>query len=657
MRSGHIRRTQEVAAATLVVALSMVGCSSTERSTRAGKPAQATGTVTATAAGPTVTAAVGPGRRLELHVPSVGTIRGGPDAFTSAGTVTATPMAASVPETTGYHIAGKGVDVSFEGAKLHAPLQVSFGRTGAQPPPNSLPGVLHRRHDGSWEVKAASVDAAGDLFVTTTDFSINLPAFIDVRAWVGHFFDSIVDALGARTDPDPCPNDGPRWASLRKGTTLVHTCLISNRDGRTGAVRAEAQLKSNRRFYQWVSVPAGYDYLWVDNQPHLLSHLLGQVFHYDPGSRVLLDGGTRMTAGFRQPSARSTPTFTSYLDGWTSALSLAASVLELFGLDPRKALLAGTWLTLTCADKIPSSMADVDASWEFFRCMVTKPLDTLRNDEAAFAAAVSLFGENAYTAQAADALKRTKSSLHVLGIILRIAGLASIVRDAWAEVADAFSQMGSDRPGEVVLSLAPHPSTGGSSPTAGTGSGGGQPQPGGGRPSGPLSLSIIGSCTTAGGTLAGRSYGFTPGGTATIRAWYPDGREYANLVHASRVRTDGSIRWTWPCAGDPAGAYTTEAVDRATGRSTGRIPFTIGAVPAPSPAPTLQEQSGTHGSPTFLDPTNASGPGERIPAMAYVQVSCRRYAPGIASANPDGWWYRIASSPWNNRYYAVANPF
>lgn len=49
--------------------------------------------------------------------------------------------------------------------------------------------------------------------------------------------------------------------------------------------------------------------------------------------------------------------------------------------------------------------------------------------------------------------------------------------------------------------------------------------------------------------------------------------------------------------------------------------------------------------------------GPKIPAAAWVQVSCKVYAPAIQSANPDGYWYRIASSPWNNAYYAVANTF
>ena len=44
--------------------------------------------------------------------------------------------------------------------------------------------------------------------------------------------------------------------------------------------------------------------------------------------------------------------------------------------------------------------------------------------------------------------------------------------------------------------------------------------------------------------------------------------------------------------------------------------------------------------------------------MAWVDVSCKlKPASTIGSAYPDGYWYRIASAPWNNQYYAVANTF
>jgi hypothetical protein len=88
------------------------------------------------------------------------------------------------------------------------------------------------------------------------------------------------------------------------------------------------------------------------------------------------------------------------------------------------------------------------------------------------------------------------------------------------------------------------------------------------------------------------------------------------------------------------------------------VPDCAGATPPPPPPPANHvEQQGSLGANTFTNPYNASGMGVKIPPMAYVEVSCKVYAPQIASANPDGYWYRIASSPWNNAYYAVANTF
>jgi hypothetical protein len=86
------------------------------------------------------------------------------------------------------------------------------------------------------------------------------------------------------------------------------------------------------------------------------------------------------------------------------------------------------------------------------------------------------------------------------------------------------------------------------------------------------------------------------------------------------------------------------------------------APPASPPSggggPTLwNEQQGSLGANTFLNPYNASGMGLKIQPYQWVAVSCKVYAPQIVSANPDGYWYRIASPPWNNAYYAVANTF
>jgi hypothetical protein len=70
-----------------------------------------------------------------------------------------------------------------------------------------------------------------------------------------------------------------------------------------------------------------------------------------------------------------------------------------------------------------------------------------------------------------------------------------------------------------------------------------------------------------------------------------------------------------------------------------------------------EQETPNHPVNTFTNYHNASGMGPAIAAGQWVEVSCRVYDPTIASVNPDGYWYRIASPPWNNAYYSPANTF
>lgn len=77
----------------------------------------------------------------------------------------------------------------------------------------------------------------------------------------------------------------------------------------------------------------------------------------------------------------------------------------------------------------------------------------------------------------------------------------------------------------------------------------------------------------------------------------------------------------------------------------------------PSPVTYSEQETPNHPVNAFENPHNASGEGPAIPAGMWVQVSCKVYDPTILSVNPDGYWYRIASSPWSNAYYSPANTF
>jgi hypothetical protein len=84
-----------------------------------------------------------------------------------------------------------------------------------------------------------------------------------------------------------------------------------------------------------------------------------------------------------------------------------------------------------------------------------------------------------------------------------------------------------------------------------------------------------------------------------------------------------------------------------------------GSSSSPPPStPTSQTWSETVGgvSHTWTNPANAGGTeGPSIAAYQTVQIGCRLQ--GFTVADGNNWWYRIASSPWNNGYYVSADAF
>jgi cutinase len=113
----------------------------------------------------------------------------------------------------------------------------------------------------------------------------------------------------------------------------------------------------------------------------------------------------------------------------------------------------------------------------------------------------------------------------------------------------------------------------------------------------------------------------------------------------------------------PAAAPETVTVPAPTSGATAPTPTSPAPSPPseggspPPPANHLEQETPNHPVNTFTNYHNASGMGPQIAAGQWVEVSCRVYDPTIASVNPDGYWYRIASAPWNNAYYAPANTF
>jgi surface antigen len=77
--------------------------------------------------------------------------------------------------------------------------------------------------------------------------------------------------------------------------------------------------------------------------------------------------------------------------------------------------------------------------------------------------------------------------------------------------------------------------------------------------------------------------------------------------------------------------------------------------PPPPPPPTWNETVGGNTN-TWTDYVSAGGTqGPTIPAFSTVAIACK--VTGFRVADGNTWWYRIASAPWSNQYYASADAF
>ena len=123
-------------------------------------------------------------------------------------------------------------------------------------------------------------------------------------------------------------------------------------------------------------------------------------------------------------------------------------------------------------------------------------------------------------------------------------------------------------------------------------------------------------------------------------------------------------------SGSPAQTTGTSSTQTASASPTGSsasptpTPIVSTSTPTPSqpapqpvaqPAPTFSETVGGV-SHTWTNYSNAGGvEGQSIASNQTVQISCK--LTGFTVADGNTWWYRIASSPWNNGYYVSADAF
>ncbi|HCT75252.1 MAG TPA: hypothetical protein DGT23_01380 [Micromonosporaceae bacterium] len=400
------------------------------------------------------TADVAPDRQLDLHVPGFGHVTGPAGTVASAGKIRVTTLRSDTPSSDLMVVGGLGLDVTFQDTSLVAPLTIAFDDPAVSGllPRNALPVVLHKPDRSDWEVKALSMAAGNVPVLRTQDFSANLFGWIPVPDWVREIGDSFADAAAQRTDARACAGDAPPWSSFDKRTTLVHLCSITNVDQATSTLRAELQVQSNRRFFQWVAVPPGQDYLWVDGQPDWLRAKVAWISKTDASQQVLLPGDGWFTAGFRQPSTTQTKDFAAYIDYTSAAFSVGTSVLGIKA--PTERVHGVAFIVVKCLPKIlPYPSLDLDEIKGFLTCFVRESLSNLANPDKAFRSAMDLYGDSAYAKNAQAQLVKATERLQLLGKLLRILGVG-LITATFPQLPDAFSMWGNDQPGRFTYTIA-----------------------------------------------------------------------------------------------------------------------------------------------------------------------------------------------------------
>lgn len=71
----------------------------------------------------------------------------------------------------------------------------------------------------------------------------------------------------------------------------------------------------------------------------------------------------------------------------------------------------------------------------------------------------------------------------------------------------------------------------------------------------------------------------------------------------------------------------------------------------------IQQASAASPKSTFRDPRAFKGRGPSVQPGQQVEVVCRFLDPNAPLSVQPGWWYLIASPPWNRQYYTVANSY
>lgn len=374
---------------------------------------------------------------LAVEIPGLGRITAPSHAFSAPGQILVQPLSSSTGDGAAITTDGPGFDLTLHSTTIVSPLTIYFDDPSIAEglPAGAIPVVAHLPDGGHWETKEIELTPDGVPYLITEEFSPNLFGWFALPDWLTSLPSKFEQWAMTAYPQRECIGGGPSWASVADESELIHTCLISNTDGASGAVRAEVQIQSNRARYQWVRIPSGYDYIWVDGQPTEVRSLIAAISGKSRDAYVLLAPGAWMSVGYRQPTegqSNRDVTFQVTGDDQTNGLNFLAGLL---GIDLGAASGAGSWASLlivawNCKDSL-TNVGDVAL------CVVKQAAGNLADPKKAVGAAHSLLGDG-YGEEFLSKWTNLATKLQVLGIVVRLATMIDWFRKTVVELFDGI---------------------------------------------------------------------------------------------------------------------------------------------------------------------------------------------------------------------------
>jgi hypothetical protein len=388
-------------------------------------------------------------------LPGIGTVRTGTTYGLTPSDVTVARVSAPALLPTGMLAAADGLAVTVQGT-FDGRLELTLALP-PQPDQTAIPGVLHIDDQGVAHVEPGIWDpTAGTITVTANTFSNRFGGWWNPLNWaetvantvattVTGVFDAAVHWVTGRTSPPACANNPPNWATKTTNElSSVHVCLQANA-APDGTPRVEVFLKSNRNTLQLITVPAGVDYIWVEDEPDWIRPILARAAGGQP-TDILLPGGKSMSYGYRQPYVTDDYDTLSYL---TRRMIVINQLMSLIGGVDTDVTLAIVSAAYSCAshfagfdpvhgDIIPQGFDDTDG---FYQATLKCALDLARSPDLAVStldllmtnAGISAADRKAFLSRIPAALEHIGPTLAKIAEVLNV---ASVSVAAWDNIFD-----------------------------------------------------------------------------------------------------------------------------------------------------------------------------------------------------------------------------